>query len=175
MKPKAVFIFLLAFIAFGSLAYGQANRMRERPQAAREQRDGATDGQFYLNMRERLGLTDDQVKKLQDFRLNYVKQVSNLESQMRVARLELSDLRANNGKQSDIEQKIRQVYDLEGSLAIEQSRARAQARSVLTADQLKLLEPAPRQQQQQPPAEGRQPQAPPRRMMNAPNMPGAPM
>ncbi len=173
MKPKVVFIFLLAFIVFGSVAYGQANRMRVRPQAPRVQMDGAAGGQFYLNMRERLGLTDDQVKKLQDLRLNYVKQVSDLESQLRVARLELSDLRANNGRQNDIEQKIRQVYDLEGSLAVEQSQARAQARSVLTADQLKLLEQSPRQQQ--PPAQGQQPQAPRRRMMNAPNMPGARM
>lgn len=173
MKPKVVFIFLLAFIAVGSVAYGQANRMRERPQAPRAQMGSTAGGQFYLNMRERLGLTDDQVKKLQDVRLNNVKQVSDLESQLRVARLELSYLRANNGKQSDIEQKIRQVYDLEGSLAVEQSQARAQARSVLTADQLKLLESSPRQQQ--PPAQGQQPQAPQRRGMNAPGMRGAPM
>lgn len=179
MKTRAALIFLIAFTAFGSLAYGQAHRMGNTrtgmPEGRMElghQREGAG-AQFYLNMRERLGLGEDQVKELQGMRLEYVKQVSDLESRLKVARLELADLTANNGKQGDIEQKIRQVYELEGSIAVEHSRARSEARAVLTDDQRQQLEAGPRQMPAGP-NQGQQGPDGGRGMMHAPGMPAAP-
>ena len=52
--------------------------------------------QFYLNLRKELGLTDVQVKELQQIRLDHVARTVDIQGDLRVVRIELADLLEND-------------------------------------------------------------------------------
>jgi Spy/CpxP family protein refolding chaperone len=172
MDFKKITIFLVLIMTFSAVLFAQANGpmgqmpmrggqgrgMGQMQNGARGQtgqnqpgvmnRNGGA--QFYLNLRDTLKLTDDQAAKLQQMRVDYTKQTGDIESYLRVARLQLQDMMsAQTPKLSDIEKQIRSVYELEGSLQIEQVRAQTQAENVLTADQRAQIETT-RQRRTQP-------------------------
>jgi len=92
--------------------------------------------QFYLNRQEELGLTEEQVDELKGIRLDHVKQTSEIQADLTVARTELEDLLGSEDSRiGTLEEKIRDVHNLEADLQIEQVRSRIAARDVLTPEQ----------------------------------------
>ena len=91
---------------------------------------------IYLRHSEELGLGDDQVRKIKEIRLNLVKQVSPLNSDLQVARLELQDLL--DDEQVDlrkVETKMNSVGELRSKIAFALASARIETRNLLTAEQ----------------------------------------
>ncbi|MFC1485885.1 Spy/CpxP family protein refolding chaperone [Candidatus Latescibacterota bacterium] len=92
--------------------------------------------QFYLNRRDELGLTEEQVNNLQRIRLDHVEQTSEIQAELLVARTELQDLLEDEDTRiGTLEEKIRDIHNLEADLQIEQIRNRIEARNVLTPEQ----------------------------------------
>jgi Spy/CpxP family protein refolding chaperone len=97
---------------------------------------GGMDG-FYLNKAEALGLSDAQVAKLKNIKMTTKKALIQKEADLRIAKLELDELLQNpKAKRSDIEAKAKKVQDLKSDIALTKLRARLDARSVLTPEQL---------------------------------------
>ena len=93
-----------------------------------------------LRNRERLGLSDDQVKKLEQLRADFEKLSIRNDAELRVAEIDLTNLlQAQNRDLTKIEAKIREIERLRGDLRIERIRAIEKAKGLLTADQRKKL------------------------------------
>ena len=101
-------------------------------------------GDLFLNMRGRLDLDDDQVEKLRDIRVGLVRTTGNLETDLRVARLELQNLLdTDDPDMNAIEDAVGDIHDAEAKLETARLRARFDAQDVLTPEQRELLQ-APR-------------------------------
>ena len=91
---------------------------------------------FYLDMRKPLGLTDDQVDKLQKIRLDHAKQTIDLQGELYIAQIKLQDLLESDAIQiNDADRKITDTYDLEAELQIKKVKSMIMARNVLTPSQ----------------------------------------
>jgi Spy/CpxP family protein refolding chaperone len=94
-----------------------------------------------LNNRERLGLTDDQVKKLEQVRDNFERQLIRNEAEARIVELDIAALLDNEPVElPKVETKIHEAEKLRADLRIARIRAVEQARSVLNIEQKKKLE-----------------------------------
>jgi Spy/CpxP family protein refolding chaperone len=93
-----------------------------------------------LRNRERLGLSDDQVKKLEQLRADFEKLSIRNDAELRVAELDLTDLLQTQSRDlTKIEAKIREIERLRADLRIERIRAIEKAKALLSADQRKKL------------------------------------
>ncbi|PLX97369.1 MAG: hypothetical protein C0622_13440 [Desulfuromonas sp.] len=92
-----------------------------------------------LSQANKLGLSAEQVSKLNSLRLTARKDVIRMHAEVNVARLELSDLVASeNWTVKDVEPLVHKVQKLEGNIHLRHLQALNDARNILTADQLKL-------------------------------------
>jgi Spy/CpxP family protein refolding chaperone len=114
--------------------------MRERF-VGRESREDRPLITLMLNNKERLGLSADQVKKLEQFRDNFQKQSIRHDADLRIVELDLAALLDHDPVElSKVEAKVREAEKLRADLRIARIRAIEQARSVLNAEQKKKLQ-----------------------------------
>ena len=115
-------------------------RMRERF-GGRESREDRPLITLMLNNKERLGLSADQVKKLEQFRDNFQKQSIRHDADLRIVELDLAALLDHDPVElSKVEGKVREAEKLRAELRIARIRAIEQAKGVLNAEQKKKLQ-----------------------------------
>jgi len=91
-----------------------------------------------LNQADKLGLSDDQISKLNTLRVAERKDIIQKEAEVKVARLDLSELVASNHwTVKDAEPLIHKLENLEGDIHLRHLQALSDARNILTAEQLK--------------------------------------
>lgn len=96
-----------------------------------------------LNQADRLGLSNDQISKLNTLRLAEQKDVIRKEAEAKVTRLELSQLEASDHwTVKDVEPLVHKLNTLEGDIHLRHLQELSDARNILTADQLKLYRSA---------------------------------
>lgn len=114
-----------------------------------------------LNNKERLGLSTDQVKKLEQLRDNYQKQAIRYDADLRIVELDLAALLDHDPvDMGKVEAKVREAEKLRADLRIARIRAIEQAKAGLTAEQKKkLAEITPESRPPRSPREGMNPPA----------------
>ncbi len=115
-------------------------RMRERfgGRESREERPLIT---HMLNNKERLGLSADQVKKLEQLRDNFQKQSIRHDADLRIVELDLAALLDHDPvEMGKVEGKVREAEKLRADLRIARIRAIEQAKGILNAEQKKKLQ-----------------------------------
>jgi Spy/CpxP family protein refolding chaperone len=88
------------------------------------------------NLKQRLGLSDDQVAKIKEVRRNYLKDTVMQTAKVRVAELELNDLL--DDKKLDaakIEKKVKEMESLRGELTLMRVRSLLKTADFLTPEQ----------------------------------------
>jgi len=91
-----------------------------------------------LKQADKLGLSDDQVSKLNTLRLAERKDIIRKEAEAKVVRLDLSDLVASeNWTVKDAEPLVHKLDSLESDIHLRHLQALNDARNILTAEQLK--------------------------------------
>ncbi len=94
-----------------------------------------------LRNREKVGLSDDQIKKLEQLRSDFEKETIRNEADIRVAEIDLNNLlQAPSADMAKIEAKIREVERLRADLRIARIRAIDKAKALLSAEQRKRLQ-----------------------------------
>jgi Spy/CpxP family protein refolding chaperone len=94
-----------------------------------------------LRNREKLALSEDQVKKLEQLRSDFEKETIRKEADIRVAEIDLNNLlQAPTADLGKIEAKIRETERLRGDLRIGRIRAIEKGKALLSDDQRKKLE-----------------------------------
>ena len=94
-----------------------------------------------LRNREKLGLSDDQVKKLEQLRSDFEKETIRNEADIRVAEIDLNNLlQSQSADLAKIEAKIRETERLRADLRIARIRAIEKGKALLTAEQRKKLQ-----------------------------------
>lgn len=111
----------------------------------RESREGRPVISMMLSNRERLGLSDNQVKKLEQLRDDFEKQSIRNDADARIAELDIAALLDNEPVDlSKVEAKVREAEKLRSDLRIARLRTIEQAKAVLNGEQKKkFLELAP--------------------------------
>jgi len=95
---------------------------------------------FFLGLREKLGLTDEQIDKLKSIKLEHEKAAIKTESELKLKRLELRELmQAEEPDESAVKVKIEEIGELKTQLAMNKIDGGLEARKVLTEKQLKKL------------------------------------
>ena len=94
-----------------------------------------------LRNREKLELSDDQVKKLEQLRSDFEKETIRNEADIRVAEIDLNNLlQAQSADLAKVEAKIRDIERLRADLRIARIRAIEKGKALLTAEQRKKLQ-----------------------------------
>jgi hypothetical protein len=94
-----------------------------------------------LRNREKLGLTEDQVRKLELLRSDFEKETIRKQADIRVAEIDLNNLlQAPSVDMEKIDAKIREAERLRADLRIARIRAIEKGKALLSADQRKKLE-----------------------------------
>jgi len=94
-----------------------------------------------LRNREKLGLSDDQVKKLEQLRSDFEKETIRNEADIRVAEIDLNNLlQAASADLPKIEGKIREIERLRADLRIARLRAIEKGKALLTVEQGRKLQ-----------------------------------
>jgi Spy/CpxP family protein refolding chaperone len=94
-----------------------------------------------LRNREKVGLSDDQVKKLEELRADFEKESIKNDADVRVAEIDLTNLlQAQSVDLEKAEAKIRDIERLRGDLRIARIRAIEKGKALLTAEQRKKLQ-----------------------------------
>jgi len=115
-------------------------RMRERF-GGRESREDRPLITLMFNNKERLGLSADQVKKLEQFRDNFQKQSIRHDADLRIVELDIVALLDHDPvEMGKVEGKMREAEKLRADLRIARIRAIEQAKGVLNAEQKKKLQ-----------------------------------
>ena len=135
-------------------------RMRERF-GGRESREDRPLITLMLANKERLGLSPDQVKKLEQLRDNFQKQSIRHDADLRIVELDLAALLDHDPvEMGKVEGKAREAEKLRADLRIARIRAIEQAKGLLNAEQKKKLqEIGPESRPPRPPREGLNPPA----------------
>jgi len=88
------------------------------------------------NLKQRLGLTDDQTAKLKELRRNYLKETTMQSARVRVAELELADLLDEKKLDaSKIEKKVKEIESLKSELMMGRLRSLIKSADFLTPEQ----------------------------------------
>ena len=113
-------------------------RLRERFGGGRSARERQPMISQMLAHKEFLGLSAEQVKKLEQIRDNFQRQAIRNEADVRIAELDIAALLDNPTTDlAKVEAKIREAEKLRADLRIARVRAVEQAKAVLTAEQRK--------------------------------------
>lgn len=115
-------------------------RMRERF-GGRETREDRPLITLMLNNKERLGLSAEQVKKLEQLRDNFQKQSIRNDADLRVIEIDIVALLDHEPvEMAKVDGKVREAEKLRADLRIARIRAIEQAKGVLNAEQKKKLQ-----------------------------------
>jgi len=96
--------------------------------------------EFFLDLREELGLTDEQVDKLKSIKLEHQKAAIKTESELKLKRLELRELmEAGEPDEFAVKAKVEEIGELKTQLAMNRIDGGLKARKVLTDKQQKQL------------------------------------
>ncbi|HTP42496.1 MAG TPA: periplasmic heavy metal sensor [Nitrospiria bacterium] len=88
------------------------------------------------NLKQRLGLTDDQAAKLKSLRSDYLKETTMQGAKVRVAEFELNDLLDEQKLDtSKIEKKVKEIESLKGELLMQRIRSLLKAADFLSPEQ----------------------------------------
>ena len=142
-------------------------RLKERF-GARESAENRPAISQMLSYKEQLGLSPEQVKKLEQLRDNFQRQSIRNEADARIVELDIAALLDSPTVDvAKVEAKIREAEKLRADLRIARIRAMEQAKAVLTAEQRKKFSdsvesrpPRPPRGGQNPPAKEREPLSP---------------
>lgn len=139
-------------------------RLKERF-GARESAENRPAISQMLSYKEQLGLSPEQVKKLEQLRDNFQRQSIRNEADTRIVELDIAALLDSPTVDvAKVEAKIREAEKLRADLRIARIRAMEQAKAVLTAEQRKKfsdsVESRPPRGGQNPPAKEREPLSP---------------
>jgi hypothetical protein len=94
-----------------------------------------------LRNREKLGLSDDQVRRMEQLRTDFEKESIRKEADLRVAEMDLEALLdAPNVEMGKAEAKVREIEKARADLRIARIRAIEKAKELLTPDQRKKLQ-----------------------------------
>lgn len=122
--------------AMGGPMDGMMDRMDQGPMGL-FMMEQASERSFYLDRVDELGLSADQVARLKALRSDCRKDNIRSASEATIARMELADLLAGEDwSLKDAEALVRKVKTLEGDIQLRHLKAVADARKVLTPDQL---------------------------------------
>jgi hypothetical protein len=92
----------------------------------------------YLRNEEELGLSDEQVKKLEGRRTSYLKEAIGLHAKLQIGRIELKELLdQDSADMAAVEKKVRANQDVQCDLILAAIRANQDAKNILTPDQRK--------------------------------------
>lgn len=86
----------------------------------------------YLRLKEELGLTDEQIAKLQDIRLQGQKEMIQVQADMRLKRLELAELMRVRGNDAAVKAKSAEIQTLLNEMAVMRTSHRLAHRAVFT-------------------------------------------
>jgi len=139
-------------------------QIRERF-GARDSREDRPVISLILKYKDYLGLSGDQIKKLEQLRDNYQRLSIRTDADARILELDVAALLDKpNVDVPKVEQKIREIEKLRADLRIARVRAVEQAKAVLTAEQRKkfyeTLEPRPPRSGQNPSSKEREQASP---------------
>lgn len=101
------------------------------------------DGRGRMRMVEALELTDEQIAAHKDMKLESEKKLIPLHADLKLARLELNEMIANDASQSSIDQKVDAVGKIRTQIQKIRVAERVQFRNSLTDEQKKKLETLP--------------------------------
>lgn len=94
-----------------------------------------------LRNREKIGLSEEQAKKLEQLRSDFEKETIRNEADIRVAEIDLNNLlQTSSTDLGKIEAKIREIEKLRADLRIARIRAIEKGKALLSADQRKKLQ-----------------------------------
>ena len=94
-----------------------------------------------LRHRERLGLTTDQIKQLEQLRNDFAKESIRSEANLRIAEMDLSSLLdAQAVDMTQVEAKIREIERIRGDLRIARVRSIEKGKAQLSAEQRRKLQ-----------------------------------
>jgi Spy/CpxP family protein refolding chaperone len=134
-------------------------RLRERfgTKDSREDRPMIT---LMLNQRDYLGLSPEQVKKLEQLRDTFQRQSIRNDADVRIVELDIAALLDSPTVDvAKVETKIREAEKLRAELRIARIRVIEQAKAVLTAEQRKKFLENPESRSERPPRSGQNPSA----------------
>ena len=155
---KRVNVFLVAFVALvvanplwaqgmhqqmgmRGMMQGQGRHMMQDSDCPMMGAGGAQG--FFLNQAEELGLNKSQIDKLEKFKSKAQKPIIRKEADLKIARLELSDLMKDSKvKRSDLEAQAKKVEELRSDIRLTEFKAKLDARAVLTPEQLQKVQTA---------------------------------
>ena len=169
MKPKVIFDLLVVFLLLSfsmtkSIHAASASSPQEEfseawDEIGRSLRDWAGRARGYfsfsvrgssaerplislmLRHREKLGLSADQVRNLEQLRNDFEKESIRNDADVRVAEMDLKTLlEAQNIDMAKVESKVREIERLRADLRIARIRAIEKGKQLLTADQRKKLQ-----------------------------------
>ncbi len=95
---------------------------------------------LYIDRASELGLSDEQVARLKKIRSDCRKDNIRTSAELTIVRFDLADLEDENASLEQVEKLVRQSKTLEGDIEIRHLQAKADAKQVLTAEQLKKAE-----------------------------------
>jgi len=92
---------------------------------------------------EELNLTSDQIKQMQESKLSMQKALIPLQSEVKLARLELQELLRKGANKSTLDQKIDEISTIKAKIQKLHMAQRVEFRDMLTAEQKSKLEAMP--------------------------------
>lgn len=134
-------------------------RLKERF-GARESAENRPAISQMLSSKEYLGLSPEQVKKLEQLRDNFQRQSIRNEADTRIVELDIAGLLDSPSVDvAKVEAKIREAEKLRADLRIARLRAMEQAKAVLTTEQRKKFSDSVESRPSRPPRSGQNPPA----------------
>ena len=129
-----------AWERFQRVVQDWGGRLRERF-SARESGEERPLITLMLNNRDRLGLSADQMHKLEQLRDNFQRQSIRNDAELRIVEIDIAELLNHESvEMTKVEAKIREGEKLRADLRIARIRAIEQAKSQLNAEQKKKLQ-----------------------------------
>ena len=93
---------------------------------------------FYFKNKEALGLTDDQLEKLHDIKIDFKKRYIMDKAKLKVAKLELEELLDSDSvNMKSVEKKVKEIAGLKEKLLLAKVKTRVDAKKILTKEQRK--------------------------------------
>lgn len=99
---------------------------------------GCCKKEFFLCCKEKLELTDEQVKSLKSIKMDFIKADIQKEADLKIAELELKELMAaDKMDMAKVEKMIKDIHMMKAEKKIAHLKAFEKAKSILTPEQLK--------------------------------------
>lgn len=94
---------------------------------------------FYLDKKDRLGLSPPQVQQLRNIRRDFRKDAVRRSADLKIAMIDLADAFQGEWTVEEAEKQLRQIQQLRTDLLVQYLKARKQAEQVLTDEQRQMV------------------------------------